>query len=750
MKLKRIVALTFSFTVAIGLLSGCGYKDGDANNNNGNDVIGKYVEEEMTLPIEQGDEPVGLVKNKKGELEAYAVSKAGEYVKYVSSDAKEWKRKEASWLNRFSGGYVVSLTAGEDGNNYAVVADDKEKMYLLKQTEDAISEEIKIPALNEADSSDINAEYFTFGTSVYVLEDGRIALAGNEGVKVYDSENGEEVYALDYETTSTDATNPISVLENKIAIPSMDNKGFTVWDTESKKELASTEYGSDVRYGEIILDDNNEIYYINEAGIHHMNPDGTLVETLVEGENMAMGMPNSWIWGFVKGEENEFYALYSIDQSIVIKHYYYDENAKTKKDKKLSIYSLDENDTVRQAISIFQQQHPDVEVAYKTGESDTATTRADKIRVLNTELLNRSGADLLILDDLPVETFIEKGVLEDISNIINPLIEDGTLQQNVAECYRQKDGKFYGMPIKYGVPVLMGNEEIMDAFTDLDSLENWLDSHEGQKIISFSSYGSLTRFFVNMYYNELFDDQGKIIEDKLAQCISCAKRIGELDDAEMDTSYIDEETGDNMENVSGFYVSDWKVGDMVSVLDEAQLATEEICSVFDMMMPSTLLREKNYPLTLHDGTFVPHGVMGINSASENKELAEEFLELLFSDEVQNSKLTDGIPVNQNAIASLKNQGRESLDAEESIDGTFATTMVGDGSEDGEIYSFSMPLVSEIEDFVNQTEELKQPAQADRVLLDMIMEEAKAYYEGNQELDATIQAIKAKVDTYHSE
>lgn len=750
MRLKRITALALSLTMVTGLLSGCGDKDKGGSDYNGNGATGKYVEEEVKLPTEPGDELSDLVKNEKGELEVYAVNESGENVKYVSSDAKEWKKEDASWLNQISDGYVVSLAAGADGNNYAVVADGEEKMHLLKQTGEGTAEEINIPVLNESKGDDLNAEYYTFGTGLYVMENGNIVLTGTEGATVYNPNDGEALHTFEYEKNATDAENPVSVSGNKIAIPSLDNKGFTVWDVDKQKELASTEYGADVRNGKIVLAENNEIYYLNAAGIHHMNPEGTLVETLVEGENMTMGMPNAWVWGFVKGEEDDFYALYSAGQSMELKHYYYDENAKTKQEKKLSIYSLDENDTIRQAISVFQQQHPEVEVSYKTGEADASTTRADKIRVLNTELLNKSGADVLVLDDLPVASFIEKGVLKDISNVINPLIDDGTLQKNVAECYREKGDKIYGMPVKYGVPVLMGNQEVIDALESLDTLENWLDTHEGQKIVSFSSYGSLTRFFVNMYYDELFDKDGKVNEEKLKQCISCAKRIGELDNAEIETSYIDEETGENLEDLSGFYISDWDVGDLMAVLEESQLATVEMRSVFDMMMPSTLIREKGYPLNLHKGTFVPHGVVGINSASENTELAEEFLKVLFSDEVQNCDLTDGFPINQNAAAKLKEQGRESLEAQESADGTYSITMVGDAEGDGTAHSFSLPLVSEIEDFLNKTNELKQPAQADSVLQDMIMEEAKAYYEGSQELDATIQAIKAKVDTYRSE
>lgn len=745
MKLKRIIALALSLCMITGMLSGCGGKK-DKESGGGNDTVGKYVEEDVEIPMMEEDESmVALNTNANGELEVYTTDANEAYFKYVSADGKEWVKEDASWLHQISGGYLTSVTAGADGNHYAIVTDEVAKMHLLKQIDETTAEEISVPELNEASDEDMEASYYSFGTEVYVMENGSIVLAGTEGVKVYSSEDGELLHTFNYSKTSSDANNPIDIHGENIVMPSKDNKGFTVWNVEKETEVATSSYDSDVREGRAILEENNEIYYLNTDGIHHMNPKGTLIETLVEGESMAMGMPSTWIMGFAKGPQDDFYALYMLNQDMALKHYYYDENAKMKQDKKLSIYSLEENDTIRQAVSVFQQQYPDVEVSYKTGDADSSTTNADKIRVLNTELLNKSGADILVLDNLPMDSFVEKGVLKDISDIIDPLVEDGTLQKNIAECYQEEDGKMYGMPVKYGVPILIGKQEVLDAVGSLDALENWLDTHEGQKIISYSSYGDLTRLFVNMYYDELFDKEGKVKEDKLKQCISCAKRIGELYDAEIETSYIDEETGENYEEMDDFYLSEWDAGDGMAAIEESQVVSWEMRSIYDMMVPCMLMRDSKLPFSFNKDIFVPHGIVGINNASENTELAEEFLKVLLSDEVQNYDLMDGFPVNKNAAEKLKEQGIADSNSDEN------TAMIISGEdEDGNTYTISMPSVEEIESFLEKNNELKQAAKTDSVLQDMIMEEAKAYYEGSQELDATVQAIKAKVDTYRAE
>ena len=65
---------------------------------------------------------------------------------------------------------------------------------------------------------------------------------------------------------------------------------------------------------------------------------------------------------------------------------------------------------MRQAASMFQLAHPDVRVELIDGQTEAgSTTVSDTIRALNTELLSGNGADVLVLDGLPADAYIEKG-----------------------------------------------------------------------------------------------------------------------------------------------------------------------------------------------------------------------------------------------------------------------------------------------------------------------------------------------------
>mgnify|MGYP002243277550 CR=1 FL=1 len=69
-----------------------------------------------------------------------------------------------------------------------------------------------------------------------------------------------------------------------------------------------------------------------------------------------------------------------------------------------------------------------------------STTVSDTIRALNTELLGGNGADLLVLDGLPAESYIEKGILEDMKDFLSPMIASGELQSRCQSLNTEESG----------------------------------------------------------------------------------------------------------------------------------------------------------------------------------------------------------------------------------------------------------------------------------------------------------------------
>ena len=193
----------------------------------------------------------------------------------------------------------------------------------------------------------------------------------------------------------------------------------------------------------------------------------------MDGSMGAMGAPVNSGTGMICTGDGEFYVLYSQwkTASYSLAHYVYDKDAAAVPEHTLQVFGLSENDTVWQAISGFQRKHPDVKVEYKTSGKETEEITSDDIRTLNTELLSKKGADVLMLNGLPTDAYIEKGVLADITKLTKNLMKENAYLENIMENTVQKNGKIYGIPVKFTVPVMYGDEQIEKALDSLDSLK---------------------------------------------------------------------------------------------------------------------------------------------------------------------------------------------------------------------------------------------------------------------------------------
>ena len=102
-----------------------------------------------------------------------------------------------------------------------------------------------------------------------------------------------------------------------------------------------------------------------------------------------------------------------------------------------------EDNSIRQAVGGFQKEHADVYVHYEAALSgENGMTVSDALKTLTTEIMAGKGPDVLVLDGMPVETYAEKGILRDLSSVIeenrrNILKMCGThteIKKNYARC----------------------------------------------------------------------------------------------------------------------------------------------------------------------------------------------------------------------------------------------------------------------------------------------------------------------------
>lgn len=121
-------------------------------------------------------------------------------------------------------------------------------------------------------------------------------------------------------------------------------------------------------------------------------------------------------------------------------------------------------------MGLFQRQNPDVHVVYDVALTGAdAVTASDALRTLANELLAGKGPDLLVLDGMPIDSYVEKGVLLDLSEPVGGRTASGEWLKAEAESFKTADGRIYAVPARFSVPVILADEEAARA-KDLTAL----------------------------------------------------------------------------------------------------------------------------------------------------------------------------------------------------------------------------------------------------------------------------------------
>ena len=208
--------------------------------------------------------------------------------------------------------------------------------------------------------------------------------------------------------------------------------------------------------------DDEHWYIISEEGITRLTVGNDAQEVIMDGGLGAMGSTVNTVMGAVRGHEDDFYVLYYQEKAgtYSLKRYVFDPEAIAVPEHTLQVFGLSDSHTVREAAIGFQKSRPDVKVEFITSGKQYGEITSDDIRTLNTELLGGKGADVLLLDGLPMDAYMEKGILADLSETAEAIMESDAYLEDILKNTASKEGKIYGIPIKFTAPILFGNEDV--------------------------------------------------------------------------------------------------------------------------------------------------------------------------------------------------------------------------------------------------------------------------------------------------
>lgn len=687
------------------------------NEGTGNTVaMGRYIEEDTSFP---SMEVIKLMKTENG-FEIFGKN-ASKLEWYKSIDGSTWNKQEAPWIDELNKQDLWIRDISYDKNKNIYISTMGDNGLIKKVESDNTIKDVDIKWKNN----------FNYVHSIYILDNGDfLILDVGEGAVRYDKDGN---FIIDYVAQAYYDTVPSAIFENKLALNDDVEGAIKVYNIDTG-EIENTisykglwEDSSQFAFGK-----DGSLYIQNRLGIYRVVPNGSKLEELVDGSMTSLSMPSMTGTQFLT-DNNEFWVSFNNKQ---VKHYVYSETTPSKPSNEVSIYMLNRNEAMQQLAGEYQKSHPETKVTCEVGIVEGLTT-SDIIRTLNTELLAGKGPDLILLDNLPIDSYIEKGVLMDMKDI-----DISQLNSIAANTYRI-DNKLYAIPLYFNLPIMLGSNDIVNSVKNLDDLVNLKNSHSDRNLYKSANYSDLIKAFY--LTSAPYWLEGKTInDDKFKQFLKNIKDL-QIIDEEIEAQYeeriknSDSESLEYFNRVGGFKSKN-------SMLDFAyndfDLYFEKLDSPSSIMMPFAAIDKKgdssfDSGIGQAEGVFEPSSILGINANSPNKDTAKEIMELAISETVQDANLYGvGFCINKNSLDKSLTDKHGSISSSQRDTGR---ELSGQWPED--------KYVNKLKEIINN---LKTPSISNETLLQIILDETKGYFEDTKTLDEVVEAVSQRTKAYFTE
>lgn len=782
---KKIISLMIIIAMLVSLMNGCsrvqvaenqqqtesgqqsdaapsakGSQEKNGGSTGENAALGRYVETPVDLS-ELLSRPLSMVRQEDGTLVILDAS-AG---KVVSKDNGEtWQKEEIAGIPDMASfaaeHYITDMKIAENSLiailEFTSGEDDNYTTFLWAFGSDGSQEMIDIPLTQEEG-------YFR---SIWFSPEGLL----------YAFTMGEhQVYEIQPEDGSfrkymTVERNPDLVqFQGNYMIMENSETGVLVYDRQAEsyledevlKDFMSQNYIKDYYAFESYTmfafpGEENILYIAGKEGLHRHVFGGSAMELVIDGSLSSFGNPSLDIVSMVLLPDNEFLTLFTGGKLV---KYTYDPDMPTVPAGTLTVYSLTEQTAVRQAISQFQILYPNVFVEYEIGmEGTDSTTREDAIKNLNTQIMAGQGPDVLILDNLPVSSYVERGVLLDLSDHVQGMTGNGKLLSNIVEGFTE-NGKLYMLPTTFGIHVLAGDGQTIQGVSDLPALADLAEKlrreNQGKELIPLFSEEAAVSWFLSISAPEFLKEG--VNQEMLADYLTQVKRIYEacvegISKESQDMYSYRREYFDAVNQVTTYGRANMQTMNYVignNVIMQGLL--EDYFGFQDMISARRVEGLENTKITLMNGysqgIFYPFTLVGVNAASQNTEQALAFFDTMMSKEVQ-GLLYDGFAVNEEAWEDLMypDWGTDAGPGE--ICGSVGTSSLDGTSSHGmDIY---VPLEEEVEELRKLLYSVHTPYISDPVIQQVLVEEGASYFRNHVSLDGAIKNIQSRISLYMAE
>lgn len=284
---------------------------------------------------------------------------------------------------------------------------------------------------------------------------------------------------------------------------------------------------------------------------------------------------------------------------------------------------------------------------------ENGVTLEDALSVLNTDILAGKGPDVLILDGMPADSYIEKGVLADISDVVGEASQKDGIFGNIIESSK-KDGKVYAMPARILLPVVLGDEKTRSTGGSLPALADRVKalSKSTSKSVIPDDKGTKT-LLRDCYYADsarFLAGDGSLNQDVIREYLTQAKCLYDVDKHDKKEDYFDKIAGDGtMDGAKAGSCSDQGL-----LTGEWRLSFGTLDGMYHYQTMVSERKDTKADICLMNGdrvkTYVPYLTAGVTMGG-NVDGAKEFVATLLGKEA-GIRDSDGFSVNRAAFEEL--------------------------------------------------------------------------------------------------
>lgn len=378
------------------------------------------------------------------------------------------------------------------------------------------------------------------------------------------------------------------------------------------------------------------------------------------------------------------------------------------------------------------------------------TSYQDAVTALNNEITSGNGPDIILLsEELPIRTYADKGLFDDLAGYLekSSSLNQSDFVESVLNAYTY-DGKLIGITDSFYVETILGKTSLVgekQGWT-LEEMMEYAASYPEADIFSYATKESILRDCLQYNQNAFIDyASGNCNFDTVD-----FKKVLEYANL-FPTEYSYDEDAKSTPR---------KIQDNEQLLERVSLGDTLNFQMYLAMFeePITCI---GYP-TVDGGTgnmirTSGSGAYGISTKSNNKDGAWAFIEYVLTTSSTNGTFFYGFPsIKENLEAVFEKDMTEDyildMNDEPELDENGEPQInpkTSWGWDDWEttLYAATQEQVDMLWDVINTA----QPVTGnDRQVLDIILEEAQPYFEGQKSVDEVAQVIQSRVQIYISE